>query len=69
MPDSKTEVYDFPEVYAWGGKKHAELLVERQALLSAKFSFGIIPFGEAEWLRLQSIRGVLDAIDEHRGRE
>lgn len=56
----------FPETYMWGSQKHADLLAERQNLLSAMFSLGLLPFGEDEWLRLQSIRGILDAIDGHR---
>ena len=60
------ETIEFPLAYVWGGRKHAELLAERQNLLNAKFSMGLIPFGETEWLRLQSIRGILDGIEEHR---
>jgi hypothetical protein len=54
----------FPEAYKWGGAKHAELLDQRQTLLSHQFSGGLLPFGEDEWTKLQCIRGLLDAIEE-----
>lgn len=57
---------DFPAEFRWGGEKHAALLAERQELLSAKFSGGLLPFGADEWVQLQSIRGILDAIEEER---
>jgi hypothetical protein len=55
----------FPQAYKWGGSKHLELLDRRQTLLTLKFGGG--PFGEDEWIELQSIRGLLDAIEEERG--
>lgn len=61
-----TTLFTFPEEYAWGTPKHAELLAERQELLIAAWSRGLLPFDTDDWLRLQSIRGILDAIDEHR---
>lgn len=65
MKSQTTKGY-FPEAYKWGGAKHAELLDQRQTLLSHKFSGGLLPFGEDEWTELQCIRGLLDAIDEER---
>jgi hypothetical protein len=66
QPTERRRDLDFPAAYNWGGAKHADLLAERQLLLSAKFSYGLLPFTDEDWLRLQSIRGILDAIDDER---
>lgn len=64
-PDTAIRNY-FPKKYKWGGSEHANLLDQRQTLLTAMFSGGLIQFGEDEWVELQCIRGILDAIDEER---
>ena len=66
MSSPETTIFPFPMTFEWGGQKHAELLAERQELLGAMWSGGMLPFDEDDWLRLQSIRGILDAIEEHR---
>jgi len=55
----------FPPEYKWGGHRHSELLAERQELLNIKLN-SPESFHSGSWCRLQSIRGILDAIEEQR---